>query len=156
MYEWTTEKYKLTNPLLSFSLAHSYRLGVWLLKHSIYVTAYNSGYLISVTNYESINKFLEIKWKRKVSVSKVLSTRPYGFMPDNNECSVQRLIRILQFSYFCHHAFNPIERNRRSLPQPLYPSNVGSCFFNPALSIISNHHLFQSTGFIVKLQTTPE
>ena len=36
------------------------RLGVWMLKHSIYVTAYNTGYLISVTIYESIKKFLEI------------------------------------------------------------------------------------------------
>ena len=31
-----------------------------MLKHSIYVTAYNSGYPISVTQYESIDKFLEI------------------------------------------------------------------------------------------------
>mgnify|MGYP001797073486 CR=1 FL=1 len=82
-----------------------------------------------------------------MSVSKVLLTRPYGFMSDKNKCSVQRLIRILRFSYFWHHAVNPIERNRCSLPQPLYPSIVGSCFFNPALSIIVNHYLFQTTGF---------
>ena len=140
--------------LFGFSLAYSYMLGVWLLKYSIYVTAYNIGYPIPVTKYESINKFLEINWQEKVSVFRVMLTRPYGFMTDNNKCSVQRPIRILQFSYFCHHAFNPIEGNRGSLPQPIYSSISG--FFNPALSIIINHHFFQSTGFIVKLQSTPE
>ena len=141
--------------LFSFSRAYSYMLGVWWLKHSIYVTAYNTGYPIHVTKYESINKFFWNKLtKESFCFQSDANQAIYGFMSDNNKCSVQRPIRILPFSYFCHHAFNPIEGNRGSLPQPIYSSISG--FFNPALSIIINHHFFQSTSFIVKLQSTAE
>ena len=61
----------------------------------------------------------------------------YSFMSDNNKCSVQRPIRILHFSYFFHHAFNPIEGNQGSLPHPIISFNC--CFLLLQSSTVYRH-----------------